>query len=208
MSSYQDVVKDMFRKHKGKASKDIMRMASAEWNKVKGMSGRGLPDDASLLTNNGGKLKERKKRVPNVSAMGPLSEIPNFDSTGPSPYGEYIINKQLKTLPASRVQVVKQLNFSGRAPTGRAGMGMSGGDMSATDSKDFNKVMGLLNSDLKNSGMSAGDLDSDLKVAFGGDFYSDLREAYGDKSGGNFWDDVGDFFSSPSTWVDIGLALI
>jgi hypothetical protein len=175
MSSYQDVVKDMFRKHKGKASKDIMRMASAEWNKMKGsMSGRGLPADASLLTN-GGKLKERKKRVPNVSAMGPLSEIPNFDSTGPSPYGEYVIKNQLKTLPASRVQVVKQLNFSGRAPTGRAGMGTSGGYMSSTDSKDLSKFMGIVGNDLLNGAMSGG--------GFG-------------VSGGSFWDDFSSGFSS------------
>jgi hypothetical protein len=174
MSSYQDIVKDMFRKHKGKASKDIMRMASAEWNKMKGiMSGRGLPADASLLTN-GGKLKERKKRVPNVSAMGPLSEIPNFDSTGPSPYGEYLINRQLKTLPASRVQVVKQLNFSGKAPKGRAGMGMSGGDMSSTDSKDLSKFMGIVGNDVL-SNMSGGDLGV---------------------SAGSFWDDLSSGFSS------------
>ena len=172
MSSYQDVVKDMFRKHKGKVSKDIMRMASAEWNKMKGMSGRGLPDDASLLTN-GGKLKERKKRVPNVSALGPLSEIPNFDSTGPSPYGEYVINRQLKTLPASRIQVVKQLNFSGKVP--KNAYKMSGGDMSSTDSKDLSKFMGIVGNDLLSNSVSGGDLGV---------------------SAGSFWDDLSSGFSS------------
>ena len=34
--AYKDVVREMFAKHKGKPPKEIMRMASAEWQKMKG----------------------------------------------------------------------------------------------------------------------------------------------------------------------------
>ena len=133
MSSYQEVLKDMFRKHKGsKQSKDIMRLASLEWNKLKNKSGRGLPDDPALLNAVGGALKKsRKKKVePSVISLPPATQIPSYDSTGVSPYGEYVMNKQLRSLPASQIQVAKQLNFNApRLKTSGRGYGVSAGGM-------------------------------------------------------------------------------
>ncbi len=131
MSSYQEVLKDMFQKHKGsKQSKDIMRLASIEWNKKKNkQSGRGLPDDPTQL---GGSIKKsRKKKIePSVISLPPDTQIPNYDSTGVSPYGEYVMNKELRTLPASRIQVAKQLNFNApRLKMSGRGYGVSAGDM-------------------------------------------------------------------------------
>jgi len=163
MSSYQDVLKDMFNKHKGKyASKDLMRMASMEWNKIKGgkgkkkMSGRGLPDDPAMLTGAGMPLKKvRQPRIKSVVALGPSTEIPNFDSTGVSPYGEYQAKNAIKSLPANNIQVLKQLNFSGPKLT---------------------RGRGVDDNVMKNIGKDIGD--DMAKQLSGGSFWDDLSSGF------------------------------
>jgi len=193
MSSYQDVLKDMFNKHKGKyASKDLMRMASREWNKMKGskgkkMSGRGLPDDPAMLTGAGMPLKKvRQPRVKSVEALGPSTEIPNFDSTGVSPYGEYQAKNAIKSLPANNIQVLKQLNFSGPKPT--RGRGVDG----LSDEQTKQLYIDEANQMKKSMGS-------------GGNLYDAIAKQL---SGGDFWDDVGSFFSSPDTWISAASMLL
>jgi len=193
MSSYQDILKDMFNKHKGKyASKDLMRMASMEWNKMKGskgkkMSGRGLPDDPAMLTGAGMPLKKvRQPRVKSVEALGPSTEIPNFDSTGVSPYGEYQAKNAIKSLPANNIQVLKQLNFSGPKPT--RGRGVDG----LSDEQTKQLYIDEANQMKKSMGS-------------GGNLYDAIAKQL---SGGDFWDDVGSFFSSPDTWISAASMLL
>jgi len=192
MSSYQDILKDMFNKHKGKyASKDLMRMASMEWNKMKGskgkkMSGRGLPDDPAMLTGAGMPKKVRQPRVKSVEALGPSTEIPNFDSTGVSPYGEYQAKNAIKSLPANNIQVLKQLNFSGPKPT--RGRGVDG----LSDEQTKQLYIDEANQMKKSMGS-------------GGNLYDAIAKQL---SGGDFWDDVGSFFSSPDTWISAASMLL
>jgi len=193
MSSYQDILKDMFNKHKGKyASKDLMRMASMEWNKMKGskgkkMSGRGLPDDPAMLTGAGMPLKKvRQPRVKSVEALGPSTEIPNFDSTGVSPYGDYQAKNAIKSLPANNIQVLKQLNFSGPKPT--RGRGVDG----LSDEQTKQLYIDEANQMKKSMGS-------------GGNLYDAIAKQL---SGGDFWDDVGSFFSSPDTWISAASMLL
>jgi len=200
MSSYQDVLKDMFNKHKGKyASKDLMRMASMEWNKMKGskgkkMSGRGLPDDPAMLSGAGMPKKVRQPRVKSVEALGPSTEIPNFDSTGVSPYGEYQAKNAIKSLPANRIQVLKQLNFSGPKPT--RGRGVDG----LSDEQTKQLYIDEANQMKNNMGSSN---------FTGGNIFDDVdNRAYSNFYGGDFWDDVGSFFSSPDTWITAASMLL
>jgi hypothetical protein len=180
MSSYQDILKDMFNKHKGKyASKDLMRMASMEWNKIKGskgkkMSGRGLPDDPSMLTGAGMPKKVRQPRLKSVVALGPSTEIPNFDSTGVSPYGEYQAKNAIKSLPANNIQVLKQLNFSGPRRT-------KGGNIMEDIGKNIGNEMAKQ--------LSGGDYMETMGKDVGDDMLKEL-------SGGSFWDDFSSGFSS------------
>jgi len=54
--AYKDVVREMFAKHKGKPPKEIMRMASAEWNRQKG--GKGSKSKAGSLFGDVGGLAD------------------------------------------------------------------------------------------------------------------------------------------------------
>jgi hypothetical protein len=52
--AYKDVVREMFAKHKGKPPKEIMRMASAEWNRQKAGKGSKKAKAGSLFGDVGG----------------------------------------------------------------------------------------------------------------------------------------------------------
>ena len=60
MGSYKDIVRESFKKHSGKPSKEIMRLAAKEWAEHK--KGGNLPNDVSDIDVSGGKLKKKYAR--------------------------------------------------------------------------------------------------------------------------------------------------
>jgi len=156
MVSYKDVVRDSFKKHAGKPSKEIMRLAAAEWAKTKSRGGAMATDMSDVVNVSGGKARKpaaRRVRV-NVEPIQLNTDLgqrmPNYDTTN------------YKMFKGQMPRIVKPTTIDDSAVMqqmfgGAVGYGVSGG-----------------------SGVS----------------------------GGGFWDDVGDFFSSPDTWIGLGSLLL